>query len=470
MLGYGFIDYDGERYYADPTTGEVAFGFLSLNDNSYFFDTYDFKMKRGLFEYDGNYYFANEDGILQTGMVDTGEGYYYFDSESYSALSGLLVLDNETYYFDPVTKKRASGVTLVEGKYYFFGIKYGKKMYGWINHDGVYYYADPTTGELATDWTVVDGQRYFFGLTTKKMMKGWVTYPDTNVVYYLDPETGIGVTGWRDVDGYMYYFDENSTYVTGNMTIDGRDYFFYENGHMKNNFVTIDGNTYYYFEDGTRANDWATIAGTKYFFNSLGVMIGKNVKKVIDVSSWQGDIDWERVINEGGVDGVILRVAMDAEREDPYLAQNIRELQRLGIPYGIYIYSYAENYNEGVIYAQFTLELMKKYNMNPTMGIFFDLESNGITSYMGTAQYEQTVRGFMDTMASAGYGDLARIYTYKNYAEEVLNSDYLKGLITWIAQYYHYCTYDGNYIGWQYSSTERVPGIEGDVDMSVWFS
>ena len=470
MLGYGFIDYNGERYYADPETGEVASGFTLLNGNSYFFDPVDFKMINGLFECDEDYYYANNDGILQTGMIDTGEGYYYFDSESYKATSGLFEIDNETYYFDPVTKKRASGVTLVDGKYYFFGIKYGKKMYGWINNNGTYYYADPTTGELATDWTVVDGKRYFFGLTTKRMMKGWVTYPSTNVVYYLDPETGVGVTGWREVDGYMYYFNEDSTYVTGYKTIDGRDYYFYDNGHMKSNFVTIDGITYYYFEDGTKANDWTYIAGIKYFFNSLGDMIGKNVKKVIDVSEYQGYIDWNTVIDQGDVDGVILRISSSGlDREDAMLATNIAELQRLGIPYGIYIYSYAENFEEGQLYADFTLNVIRKYNMNPTLGIYLDLESNGITINMSTYDYEQVTRGFMQVMNENGYGNITKIYTYTSMAEGVLSSEYLRGLITWIAQYNHYCYYTGNYTGWQYSSTEQIPGISGTVDVSVWF-
>ena len=469
MLGYGIIDYNGERYYADPDTGKVLSGFIDFNDNSYFFDSISFEVVRGFFEYNGNYYCSNDEGILQTGMVYTNNDYYYFDLESHKALSGLIEIDNELYYFDPTTKKRASGVTLIDDKYYFFGIKYGKKMYGWINDSETYYYANPTTGELATDWTVVDGNRYFFGLTTKRMMKGWVTYPSTNIVYYLDPETGIGVTGWREVDGYMYYFNEDSTYVTGYKTIDNRDYYFYDNGHMKSNFVTINGVTYYYFEDGTKANDWTYIAGIKYFFNSLGAMIGKNVKKVIDVSEYQGYIDWNTVISQGGVDGVILRIAAGCEEEDAMLARNIAELQRLGIPYGIYIYSYAENYNEGILYANFTLKMIRKYNMNPTLGIFLDLESNSITNYMGTYEYEQVTRGFMDTMINNGYGSISKIYTYTSLAEEKLNSDYLRNLIAWIAQYNHYCYYSGSYIGWQYSSTETVPGISGNVDVSVWF-
>ena len=108
--------------------------------------------------------------------------------------------------------------------------------------------------------------------------------------------------------------------------------------------------------------------------------------------------------------------------------------------------------------------------MNPTLGIYLDLESNNITSYMGTYEYEQVTRGFMYAMASNGYGSMTKIYTYKSMADNVLNSSYLRNLITWIAQYNHYCTYTGSYNAWQYSSTESIPGISGNVDVSVWFN
>ena len=107
--------------------------------------------------------------------------------------------------------------------------------------------------------------------------------------------------------------------------------------------------------------------------------------------------------------------------------------------------------------------------MNPTLGIYFDIESNSFTQDMSTYEHEQVVRAFMAVMNNNGYGSLARIYTYTNYAETVLNSDYLRSLITWIAQYNNYCYYTGSYNAWQYSSSETIPGINGDVDVNVWF-
>ena len=55
-------------------------------------------------------------------------------------------------------------------------------------------------------------------------------------------------------------------------------------------------------------------------------------------------------------------------------------------------------------------------------------------------------------------------------ADNQLNSDYIRNQITWIAQYNHFCTYSGSYVGWQYSDNERIPGINGAVDASAWFA
>ena len=241
--------------------------------------------------------------------------------------------------------------------------------------------------------------------------------------------------------------------------------------HTETGFYKENGYTYYKDKNGNQANDWIHIMGKKYFFNSLGVMIGKNVKKVMDVSAWQGDIDWNTVYRYGDLDGVILRIAAGCDYEDMKLARNIEAVKSLGIPYGIYIYSYAENYDEGKQYANFTVNMLRKYNMAPRIGIFLDLESNGITNYLSTAHYEQITKGYMDVMFQSGYGNITKIYTYKSLAEEKLNTPYLYDKITWIAHYNHFNRYvNENVVGWQYSSQEYVPGVPTLADMSVWFT
>lgn len=324
-----------------------------------------------------------------------------------------------------------------------------------------------STGE----WSGTIGKSKAIQLVRIKLTGDLATKYD---VYYRVHSDKYGWLGWAKNDemaGATYYdiqaievrlYSKRSTIKTTLKTA---------NHYVETGFYKQNGYTYYRDKNGKQATDWIHITGTKYFFNSLGVMIGKNVRKVIDVSEHNGKINWDTVKSQGDVDGVILRISSSGlAREDAQLANNIAALKRLNIPYGIYIYSYAENYNEGKQYAEFTANVIKKYSMNPKIGIFLDLESNGITSYMGVSQYEKVVKGYVDTMFSKGYGNLTSIYTYKNYADTALNSSTLRPQITWIAQYNHFCTYSGSYVGWQYSSTERIPGISGNVDVSVWFA
>ena len=541
---YGWMNYDGLTYHMNEETGILDSGVTEVDGKHYFFGIKYNKLMYGLItDYDGDKYYTNNKGELQSGFHEIDGKVYYFDSKTYKALSGWQEIDGAKYYFDPITKVRAKGVTEVNGKYYFIGINSGKLMYGWINdsgtkyysnettgelvtgwltQDGAKYYFDPntkicasdvteidgkkyffgikynklmhgwvtyedrtyygdlTTGELLSDWQIIDGTKYFFGLTKNKLYKGWLLYPKDNKMYYLDPVTGIAVTGWKEIGGYMYYFDENSTYVTGNKTIDGMDYYFYEDGKMKSNFVTIDGKTYYYYNNGKKADDWTSIAGKKYFFNSLGVMIAKDAKKVIDVSSHQGTIDWDTVKAQGNVDGIILRISAGSAYEDTQLKRNVSELNRLGIPYGVYIYSYAEDMistvsdlgtmHEGALEGARVVNAIKKYNMKLSLPIYYDLEvwENGKNRLWNPTMYTTIVKEFDKVLTSNGYTNW-QIYTNKHWADTALNTPYLTERITWIAQYNHYCTYTGKYDMWQYSSTESIPGIKGNVDVNVLF-
>ena len=249
---------------------------------------------------------------------------------------GIVEIEGLKYYFDELGLQDF-GFQVIDGNTYFFSrINNHEMRTGFFPIDGVYYYFNEE-GVMQTGFQVVEGITRFFSRVNGAMRTSWVL-----------------------IDGYMYYFDPSTGEMTiGEKTIDNVNYVFNTDGKLRDGFVTdTDGNVRYYYPDGTYANDWVTISGKKYFFNSLGVMIGENVKKVIDVSAHQGVIDWNTVISQGGVDGVILRIAAGCEEEDAMLARNIAELHRLGIPYGIYIYSYAENKDEGRLYANFTLEMI----------------------------------------------------------------------------------------------------------------
>ena len=228
--------------------------------------------------------------------------------------------------------------------------------------------------------------------------------------------------------------------------------------------VDEEGKKYYYDLYGNLvAGGGYLIGDTTHYFGPTGVYLGTENLLVIDVSAHQGKIDWQQVAGSG-IYGVIIRISAGCDYEDSELKNNIEGVKKYNIPYGIYIYSYAENYAEGVLYGQFTQSIINKYEMNPTLGIYLDLESNGITQYMGPNEYTQVVQGFMSVLPHAN------IYTYTNYANSALNTPYLRSYITWIAHYAESCGYTGSYKMWQYTSDGSLPGINGRVDMNILYS
>ena len=226
----------------------------------------------------------------------------------------------------------------------------------------------------------------------------------------------------------------------------------------------IDGKKYYIYQDGTSAKYISKINGRRYEFTGNGELQYENIKLIIDVSKYNGNIDWDKVWNSGEIDGVILRISAGAgfSQLDPYFEKNLQAMKRLNIPYGVYIYSYAENYDEGVFYGNFTNQVLRKFEGNPSLGIYFDLEENGIVAHLSTEEWEQVVKGYMGVCPSA------KIYTYTNFLETKLNTSYLRSLTTWIANY-AVTDRPGDFRGWQYTSKGKVTGINGDVDISIFY-
>ena len=244
----------------------------------------------------------------------------------------------------------------------------------------------------------------------------------------------------------------------------------YENLRTNSPYLTVrwetdsNGNRYLYDVLGNKITGRGyKIGNTTYYFGPTGIYLGTKNLEVLDISAHNGNVDW-KAVSESGIYGVILRVAASSIYRDSKLKENVEGCKKYGIPYGIYIYSYAENYTEGVEYAQFTQSLISEFSMNPTLGIFLDLESNPITQYMNTTHYTAVVKGFLSVIPNA------ELYTYTYYANTSLNTSYMRNRITWIADYRGKCYYEGSYKMWQYTSEGRNAGINGDVDRSVLYN
>lgn len=181
-------------------------------------------------------------------------------------------------------------------------------------------------------------------------------------------------------------------------------------------------------------------------------------KLLIDVSYAQGQINWDQV-RTTGVDGVIIQCGYGdniTSQDDKYWKRNADECTRLGIPFGAYIYSYATSMAQIESEAQHVLRLVKGYKLS--YPIYLDLEEPGTQ-----AGAVERAKRFGDIIEAAGYW--CGIYANLNWW-----NNYLPGLdrfTKWVAQYNSQCEYTGaNKDIWQYSSTGRVAGIAGNVDMN----
>ena len=198
----------------------------------------------------------------------------------------------------------------------------------------------------------------------------------------------------------------------------------------------------------------------------------------IDVSGYQKDIDWQKV-KDAGIDFAILKIGNINAREtdgwytDSYFQRNVTECERLGIPYGVYAYSYAKNAGDAVKGANHIIALLKGHN--PTLPVYLDLEDDSIKD----TDHAAIAKAFCSTISAAGYapGIYASAGWFKNILTDPCFSN--SGWSIWTAQYWYGQRYDASlglgpehpakFDCWQYSFHGSVPGVSGDVDVDYYY-
>ena len=195
--------------------------------------------------------------------------------------------------------------------------------------------------------------------------------------------------------------------------------------------------------------------------------------RVIDVSYHQGQIDWNKVYNSG-IYGVMLRIGY-WNTEDGRLSEYINEVKRLGIPYGIYIFSYANTTNGANIEANFTKSIISKYNLNPTLGIYYDLEdwyisADNTSNSLSKDQYDNIARTYINSVSNyVGSKYKVKVYADLNHVNNRFGS-YARSESDWIAHYdVSECGYKGPHSLWQYTSSGTIDGIRGYVDLNYLY-
>ena len=230
------------------------------------------------------------------------------------------------------------------------------------------------------------------------------------------------------------------------------------------------------FESNEYGAHWGTYNNTKAFFDYQNNLFVQQAKGVIDVSEWQGDIDWAKA-KADGVEGVIIRLGYgEGNNADKKAQRNISECKRLGIPFGIYWYSYADTPALAKEEGTDVVAKLKQFGVNPSdlaYPVYYDLEKwtwEGHQPPTDPNVYNNIVNNWYSALQSAGYKNLG-VYSYTSYLQGPLKHADIYAKTTWVAQYGARMGFDSfptNSRGWQYTSSGKVDGISGNVDMNAF--
>lgn len=207
----------------------------------------------------------------------------------------------------------------------------------------------------------------------------------------------------------------------------------------------------------------------KGYYSPSGKYLGTTNVKVIDVSYYQGNINWDLFAKESDCYGVILRLGYYTTLDKKFESY-LKEIKRLNIPYGIYLFSYSKTEKGALKEANFVSSMVDKYDLSPSLGIFYDIESwnskNSNSNDISKRMYDNIVQIFINKVSShINYKYKVKVYSGRWYAMNRLGS-IAKSYVDWVAEYNKTCKYDSIYSMWQYTSRARVPGINTNVDVS----
>ena len=278
------------------------------------------------------------------------------------------------------------------------------------------------------------------------------------------------VTALKDTSGrQLYVSDGNNGYRSAVYA----DYYTASKFYLKEDtrytgWQTLNGKLYFFKADGTKVTGEQVIQGAKYNFASDGSLVVGSGTMGIDVSKWNGSIDWNAVKNSG-VNYVIIRVgyrgsSQGALIDDPKFKTNIKGATAAGIKVGVYFFTQAVDEVEAVQEASMVLDRISGYKIS--YPVFLDVEgSGGRGDRIDSATRTAVCKAFCNTIKNAGY--TPGIYANKTWLTSKMDASALSAYKIWLAQYAKTPTYTGRYDLWQYRSDGNVSGISGKVDLNI---
>ena len=213
----------------------------------------------------------------------------------------------------------------------------------------------------------------------------------------------------------------------------------------------------------------STTSTKKVLFSDIVKLHKNNNTEIgLDVSKWQGTIDFEKV-KASGCDFVIIRLGhqkgIDGELIiDPYFKENIEKAIKADLKVGVYLYTYAKSIDDAKKQAKWAVENVKDYKLD--YGISYDWENWTLFNKINLSFYNfsQVSNTFLDYVKDKGYQGM--LYSSKYYLENIwlpTNHD------VWLAHYTSKTNYNGKYNMWQMTSSGRIDGIKGNVDINIYY-
>ena len=304
-------------------------------------------------------------------------------------------------------------------------------------------------------------------------------------VYYLDDDdvwasckviVGGGGQLFTEDDEKVYVKEDDGTYREASADdYNAASRFYVKKAAKKyiyHGWQDIDGRTYYFDKNGNPVTGDQTILGVKYHFGSDGILAKGSGELGIDISTWNGSVDWNAVKNSG-ISFAIIRcgfrgTATGVLVEDSRFHTNIKGALNAGLKVGVYFYSSAVNDVEAVEEASMAATLCSGYKLS--YPVFLDVErsSSGGGRADGLSPSERTtvIKAFCATMENSGYK--AGLYANKNWMEDMIDTPSLSNYRLWLAQYAASPTYSRTRFDiWQYTSKGSIGGISGRVDLNI---
>ena len=526
----GWISVDGKWYYVQ------ADGILSRNKivrvkgHDYYMGEDAVLVTNSLVEFEGKYYYANGSGAFRTkkGWLKVQGSWYYIENGPAMAQDFFVTEGTKTYYLRPDAKMAVDEFADHDGEVYYItkaGVVRTKK--GWrLIGDDWYYFQDG--GALVRNDVITSKKIYCFDESGRMVVDSDFA-AQNGKAYHADADgVAAPISGWFQVDGIWflaekdgtlhrneflkkggvrYHFNENAAMDTGFFYVGSKMYYASKSGSVrsKKGWLQVDGK--WYFSDSTGAfyrSITLTIKGEDYYFNAQGIWSEKasydyytgivedtsyttiDGKRYhvndegeidswfgIDVSAWNGDINWKKVAADG-VDFAIVRVGgrfimSTGIYDDSKAVENIMGAYEAGIPVGVYFYTGAVSVEEAYEEADFVLEKIKGLPVELPIVIDSEYAEGGRHSLIDRQTRTDVINAFCRRVEEGGYR--AMYYAGMAWCENHVDTDQLD-YMHWCAQWWirNQCDDLGiPYQVWQYTDVGHIDGIKGNVDCNIWY-